>query len=234
MEAPPPLPPQQVAQLPPREAMGCFAKGCLLAVVLVALFAVVTGIGAWFLYGKAIGIFTSPQSADVRIENVSDVDLRRAEEKLNRLGQAVASNAETTIEFTAAELNAMIAREPLFAEVNNRARVGIADSTMTLEMSVPLSVAKLPGVKDRWLNGTARLGLGFANDEFVFNPKSAEANGHALPPEFLSAFVSPFNRSFNDNFRRELARNNQASTFWKHIKSIALERDKLVVVTQRL
>jgi hypothetical protein len=170
----------------------------------------------------------------VRIENVSDVDLRSAEDKLNRLGQAAASNQETMIQFTATELNAMIAREPLFADLNNRARVGIADSMMTVETSVPLAVAGLPRLRGRWLNGTARFGFSFASDEFVFDPKSAEANGRAFPEEFLTTFASPLNRSFNDAFRRQLERNAQAATFWKHIKSIALERDKLVVTTQRL
>ena len=45
-----------------------------------------------------------------RIENVSDDDLKNAENKLNLLGQATNSNQETTVEFSAAELNAMIAR----------------------------------------------------------------------------------------------------------------------------
>lgn len=214
--------------------MGCFAKGCLVVLVLLVCFASVAGIGAWFLYGKAIAMFTAAQAADVRIENVSDVDLRSAEDKLNRLGQAANGNEEATVQFTAAELNAMIAREPLFADLNNRARIAIADSTMTVETSVPLSIAKLPRLGNRWFNGTVRFGLSFANDEFLFDPKSAEANGHAFPAEFLTAFESPFNRSFNEGFRHELERNSQASSFWKHIKSIALERDKIVVVTQRL
>ena len=238
METPPPLPPQpppqQVAQLPPQPGMGCIAKGCLFVLIVGALLIGVLGVSGWFLYGRAITMFTAPQSADVRIANESDVDLRSAEEKLNRLGQAAAGNEETTIQFTATELNAMIAREPLFADLNNRARVAIADSVMTVETSVPLSVARLPRLRDRWLNGTVRFRFTFAREEFVFDPKSAVANGRAFPEEFLTTFALPFNRSFNDGFRRELERNAQAATFWKHIKSIALERDKLVVVTQQL
>src|SRR5258708_33680789 len=95
---PQPPPPQQ---LPARRGMGCFAAGCLIVIALIAFVIVVGGIGAWVFYGKAVTIFTSPQPIDVRIENVSDADLRNAETKLNQLGQATNSNEETSVEFTA-------------------------------------------------------------------------------------------------------------------------------------
>jgi len=239
METPPPLPPQQPPPtqqpLPPaRGGMGCFAAGCLIVIAVLTFLVVVGGIGAWIFYGKAVDTFTSTQPTDVRIENVSDADLRNAENKLNQLGQAANSNQETTVEFTAAELNAMIAREPLFAELNNRARVSMADSVMTLETSVPLDQTTLPKVKGRWFNGTARFGFIFANDEFAFELKSGGANGHELPREFFIGFAPSLNRSFNEGFRREVEKNNQAAIFWQHIKTIAIDRDKLVVSTQRL
>lgn len=214
--------------------MGCFAGGCLLILAILAFIVVVGGIGAWFFYGKAVAMFTSPQSANVRIENVSDSELQNAENKLNLLGQATANNEETTVEFSAAELNAMIAREPLFADLNNRARVAIADSLMTVEMSVPLDQTKLRKLRGRWFNGTARFGFTFNDDAFAFELKSGEANGQALPQEFFIGFMPTFNRSFNEGFKNEVAKNDQAANFWRHIKTIAIDRDKLVVSTKRL
>jgi hypothetical protein len=240
METPPPVPPQQpppsqqVVILPPKRGMGCFAGGCLLIIAILACIVVVGGIGAWFFYGKAVAMFTSTQATDVRIENVSDADLKNAENKLNLLGQATNSNQETTVEFTAAELNAMIAREPLFAELNNRARIAMADSFMTVEMSVPLDQIKLAKLRGRWFNGTARFGFVFNNDEFAFELKSGEANGQALPQEFFIGFMPTFNRSFNEGFKNEIAKNDQAAIFWRHIQTIAIDGDKLVVSTKRL
>ena len=214
--------------------MGCFAVGCLVVIAAVAFVVVVGGVGAWFFYGKAVTMFTSPQPTDVRIENVSDVDLRNAETKLNQLGQATANNQETAVEFSAAELNAMIAREPLFAELNNRVRVAIADSILTLEVSAPLGQTLLPKLKGRWFNGTARVGFSFGNDEFLFELKSGDANGHALPQEFFIGFAPTFNRSLNEAFHQEIQKNDQAAIFWRHIKTVAVNGDKLVVTTQRL
>lgn len=238
METPPPVPPQTPPpqqQLPPaRGGMGCFAAGCLIVLAVVAFFIVVGGIGAWVFYGRAVSMFTSPQATDVRIENVSDVDLRNAETKLNQLGQATNSNQETTVEFSAAELNAMIAREPLFADLNNRVRVAIADSMMTVEVSVPLGPAGLPKLKSRWFNGTARFGFSFSNDEFLFELKSADANGRSLPQELFVGGSPSLNRGINDAFKRQIENNSQAAIFWRHIKTIATDRDKVVVTTQKL
>ena len=214
--------------------MGCFAKGCLIVLVVLVFFLGAAGIGAWFFYSRTVGIFTSPQSADVMIENVSDVDLQNAETKLNQLGQATANNQETRVEFSAAELNAMIAREPLFADLNNRVRVAIADSMVTVELSVPLGVVGLPKLKNRWFNGRARFGFSFSAGEFDFEPKSGEANGRTVPEEFFAGIAPALNRGINDGFHRELENNAAAATFWKHVKTIALDRDKVVVTTQKL
>ena len=211
--------------------MGCFAKGCLVVVVVGALLVGVCGVGVWFFYGRTVTTFTSPQPTDVRIENVSDADLRSAEDKLNRLGQATANNREMTVELTANELNAMIAREPLFAELNNHVRVAITDSILTLEVSAPLGQTALPKLKGRWFNGTARVSFSFGNEEFLFELKSGEANGHRLPQEFFIGFAPTFNSSFNKAFHKELEKNDQAAIFWNHIKNISVNGDKLVVTT---
>jgi hypothetical protein len=229
METPPPLPPPQQKQ-----GAGCFAKGCLVVIIAGGLLICAFGISAWFFYGKAIGMFTATQPADVRIENVSDVDLQNAEKKLNQLDQATASNQETTVEFSAAELNAMIAREPLFADLNNRARLAIVDSLMTLEVSVPLDSVPWRKMRGRWFNGRARFGFSFNGGEFDFDPKSVEVSGQVFPEEFFTGMMPTLNQSINDGFRRGIEKNNQAALFWKHIKTMRLDRDKVVVVTQRL
>jgi hypothetical protein len=183
METRPPLPRQ--------EGMGCFAKGCLVVVVGILLVGVV-GVGAWFFYGKAVAVFTFAQPAAIRIEQVSDADLGAAEQKLNRLRQATANSEETTVEFTAAELNALIAREPLFVGMRNRVRVAITDSIMTLEMSVPLDSAPLPKLKGAGLmelrDSDSVLFLG--NSSSIQNPAKAT--------------VTRYRRNFSPDLHRRL------------------------------
>jgi hypothetical protein len=218
---------------PPKPRAGCFATGCLTLVVAFIVLAAILGAGCWYLYGKGVSLFTAPQSVEIAIPEPTAADFRAAEEKLNRLRQATANDQETSVEFSAADLNALIARDPNFVGIKNRARIAISDSVLNVELSASLNSIPLPKLKGRWFNGTARFGCGFVLGQFVFDPKSLEANGHALPKEFLSAFGPSFNKSFNESFQRELQKNQQGSMFWKRIKTIELEGDRLVVTTQR-
>jgi hypothetical protein len=142
----------------------------------------IVGVGGWYLYGKAISLFTSPQAVDVRMIEPTAGNFRAAEEKLNRLRQATANNQETVVEFSAADFNTLIARDPNFIGARNRARIAISDSIVTVELSAPLNSIRMPNLKDRWFNGSARFGFGLVLGQFVFDPKSGEANGHELPP----------------------------------------------------
>jgi hypothetical protein len=225
----PPSPPPLVPK-----GRSCFATGCLSIAIAVILLVAIIGGGGWYLYGKAVSRFTSPQPVDIGIIQPTTADFRAAEEKLDRLRQATANNQEIVVEFTAVDFNTLIARNPNFIGIRNRARIAISDSVISVELSAPLNPRALPKLKGRWFNGTARFGFGLVLGQFVFDPKSAEADGHELPQQFLAAFAPSFNKSFNESFQRELNKNEQGRIFWSRVKTIGVEGDKLVVTTQRL
>lgn len=213
--------------------MGCFAKGCLTVLIVgFLLLACVLG-GTWYLYVKTVDNLTSPAAADVQIQPPSESQFQTAETSMNRLRQAVATNKETTVEFTAADLNALFARDAAFSDWRGRIRIEIADSTMTIALSAPLSSIPLPRVRKRWFNGTARFRFTYDAGTFSFDIKSAEAGGHQVPDIFLSeSSISSFNDSMNRSFRDEVKENDRGSEFWDHVKRMSLEGDKLVVTTQ--
>lgn len=211
--------------------MGCFAKGCLtILIVGFLLLACVLG-GCWYVYVKTVDNLTSPAPADVQVQPPSESQFQTAETSMNRVREAVANNKETTVEFTAADLNALFARDPAFSDWRGRIRIEIADSTMTIALSAPLSSIPLPRVKKRWFNGTARFSFTYDAGTFSFDIKSAEAGGHHVPDIFLSeSSISSFSDSMNRSFRDEVKDNG--SDFWDHVKKMSLEGDKLVVTTQ--
>jgi hypothetical protein len=213
--------------------MGCFAKGCLTVLIVgFLLIACVLG-GTWYLYVKTVDNLTSPAPADVQVEPPSESQFQTAENSMTRLREAVANNKETTVEFTAADLNALFARDIAFADWRGRTRIEIADSTMTIALSASLNSIPLPRVKKRWFNGTARFSFTYEAGTFSFDIKSAEAGGHHVPDIFLTeSSISSFNDSMNRSFRKELSNNDHGSEFWNHVKRMSLEGDKLVVTTQ--
>ena len=213
--------------------MGCFLKGCLITIVVgVILLGGLAAVG-WYFYGKVVNVFTAAQPADVATDPPTDAQFQVAGEKLDRLRIGMANDEVIAVEFTADDINALFARHPDFAGARNRARVSIADSIAVVEMSVPLRQAPLPKLKKRWFNGTAAFGFRYSDGEYQFAPKLIRANGREIPREFFSEeFVSSFNRSFSAGAKDPKKQDVESRAFWERVKEMAVEGDKLIIVTQ--
>ena len=213
--------------------VGCFAKGCLITIFAGFTLLVLFVSGAWYLYYKAVERFTSPQPVQIAIDPVTDAGYKGAEEMLNRLRVAAFDGKRETIEFTAADLNALITRHPSFANPRRQVRISIAQSMMTVDMSVPLDRSRLPHLNGRWFNGIACFSFEYIYGQFSMTPKALVANGRPVPQMIYSEnFVSSFNRSFTRSFMNSIARNRDGAALWKNIRSITVRDDKLVVVTE--
>jgi hypothetical protein len=206
--------------------MGCMS---MLAVAFVGL--IVLLVCGWFLYVKGVDMFTADAPVEIAVSAVSDQDFVAAEGKLNDLRMSVRSGSATTARFSAAELNALIARDPDFVSRKGRVRVDIPDGRATIEMSVPLEKVPFPRMKGRWFNGTTRLGFSYDEDGFNFDPDYIEANGNHLSGGFVSSFASSFSRSFTTSFEKGIE-NNGGSSFWRNVKSMRLEGNELVIETR--
>ena len=211
--------------------MGCFAIGCLTVLIIGALGLVGLIGGGWYLYNKAIDQFTSSQPVDVTVAMPSEAEFAAANDKLNQMRSALRSKQGATFTFTASELNALVARHPDFAPRKGKMRFAIADSIATVEMSVPLDTLELPRVKRRWFNGSANFGFIYADEGFRFDANWLEANGHRLSSSFLSYGANTFSRSFSRGFE-ESVKEHGGSEFWRNVKTMTLDEDKLVIITR--
>jgi hypothetical protein len=73
------------------------------------------------------------------------------------------------------------------------------------------------------------------DDNFKFDLRSAEANGHQFPRAFLTTgLMESFNRNFNESFHRESSKHSESNDFWRHIKMASLQNDKLIVTTRSM
>ena len=114
----------------------------------------------------------------------------RVTENAARLDEAITRNQETTIEFTGPELNHLLSRQSDLSWLRGRSRIEIADSTMTVALSAPLSALPWPGLKDRWFNGTLRFSMTYGSGTFQLEIISAEANGNEFPNSFLRSIIN--------------------------------------------
>jgi hypothetical protein len=215
-------------QPPKRKGCGC-GTGCLTAVAILALLGIALGAMAWHYYSKAVDTFTSTAPADLKISRPADAELASADAALSHLRDAIASNADAEIKLTAADLNVLVARHPQLRDFRGRVRFAIADSLITAETSVPLGRFPLPRLNGRWLNASVRFGLVYERGEFDLNAQSAEAGGRSIPQDVLSRGVTSV---LNTNIRermRESKKTDEGAAFWKHIKRISVQGDRLVV-----
>jgi hypothetical protein len=223
MQAPPPAP----------SGMGCFAKGCLTLVIAAFVLGVVLIGGALFVVNRGVNMFTATAPAQIQTPPATPTELELAKAKLESLRSAIRNRVETTIEFTADDVNALLQNEPEFRDARNHARVAIANSIVSLDVSAPLDSAQWSRLKGRWFNGNIQFGFSYVDDNFNFDVRSAEANGYQFPHALLTAEVmQSFNRSFNDSFHRESAKGGDATDLWRHIRMATVQNDKLIVTTR--
>ena len=227
---PPPQQPQPQYQ-PPKKGMGCCAIGCITLAVIFFLGLVALIFGSWYAVHRSIGMFTSDAPMEVSIPTPSDELFLPANDKLNQMRAALQTRQASTFTFTADELNALIARHPDFAPRRGTVRVAIANSVATVEMSVPLDSTNLPGVKHRWFNGQANFGFIYADEGFRFDLNWIEANGHHISDKVLSYARDGFNRGFTRGFD-ESVKKEGTSDYWRNVKTMTLDEDKLVIITR--
>ena len=212
--------------------MGCFAKGCL--TILILGFLCIAGVvgSCWYVYHKlATNNLISDAPAAVQLEQPSEPQYRAAEDSLARVKSANTSNREATVAFTAADLNALLAKDPSFRDLEGHARIDIQNSAMTITLSVPLDSLEWSSMKGRWFNGTIRFRGAYESGELRIKIESARGGDYEVPGFILSSMNSAINKALREN-TNDWQKDDFGEDFWKHIKNIRLEGDKLVVTTQ--
>jgi hypothetical protein len=230
MDSPPPapLPPQA-----PDRGMGCFVKGCLTLIITAVALVIICLCGGWFVLTRFADKFTATQPAVVEVRQPTPAEAQAAEVKWEGLRTAIRNHQETTVEFTADDLNALIATHPDFRKARGRLRIGITDSIVSLDLSAPLDSLKWTRLRGRWFNGNIRFGMSYVDDDFFFDLKSAEANGRQIPSFIFSSDLErSFSRSFSQSFHRRSESRSDRDPWLKHIRTISVQDDKIILTTR--
>jgi hypothetical protein len=144
---------------------GCFLYGCAIATVIAIIISVVLG---WFLIRQmkgAVTLYTSPVATPLPTVSFSEDDARRGMEKVGRLKSVVRDpRGSGEFDFTAPEINGVIATDGSLSNVRNRLNVAIEGSEAIVRFSTRLSeLGPWPGVsflsaddRNRYLNGEAK------------------------------------------------------------------------------
>ena len=75
--------------------------------------------------------------------------------------------------------------------------------------------------------------MSYVDDDFLFDIKSVEANGRQIPSFIVSSdFERSFSRSFSQSFRRRSESRRDGNSWLKHIRTISVQDDKVILTTR--
>jgi hypothetical protein len=185
---------------PPKRGMGCFGKGCLILIVL-AILLVVVGVGGSFWTVRHVYLSdkpapipeaTGPTAATAATPGETNVGApteRSAEvrERLDTMKKAGPAHERTGVELTAADINSLIAAN---RKSRGTASVGINDSALQAQFSIPLQRLDLPfrnalGLGDRYLNGSVSIVAPPGTNASSVQLSEVTLNGHTISAGLL-------------------------------------------------
>jgi len=191
----------QVEPPPPKRGIGCLAKGCLILVALGILL-IVVGVGGslWsvrhvYLSDKPALIPEAPTPSETGAVTPGGTTTATppsetsalVRERLDTMKQAARAHERTGVEFTAAEINALIAANK---KSRGMASVGIDGNVAQVLFSIPLERLHVPlgdtlGLGDRYLNGTVTMVAPPGTNASNVQLSEVKINGHSFPTDLL-------------------------------------------------
>lgn len=199
---------------PPKRRIGCFAKSCLILIVVGLLLVVVmVGGSLWsvrhvYLSDKAAPIPqpSAPSEAGPVTPGATSVSTpietsAAVRERLDTMKQAARAHERTEVILTAADINALIAANK---KSRGMASVGIDDNVAQVQFSIPLERLKIPlrdtfGLGDRYLNATVTIVAPPGTTASTVQLSEVKINGHDVPANLLDGGllgVGPSLRSY--------------------------------------
>ena len=184
----------------PKRGIGCFAKGCLILIVL-AILLVVVGIGGTFWSVRHVYLSDKPgpipqastpsETGAVAPGQTSapgpSETSAAVRERLDTMKQAARAHEQTEVELTAADINALINAN---RKSRGTASVGIDGNVLQVQLSVPLARLDVPlrnafGLGDRYLNATATIVAPPGTNASSVQLSEVKLNGHRVPADLL-------------------------------------------------
>jgi hypothetical protein len=185
----------------PKRGMGCFAKGCLILIVL-AILIVVVGVGGTFWSVRHVYLSDKPapipqpsaptETATVPPGGTSTTTppsetSAAVRERLDTMKQAARAHEETGVVLTAEEINALIAAN---RKSRGLASVGIDGNAAQVQFSIPLErldarVRDAFGLGDRYLNGSFTIVAPPGTNATNVQLSGVTINGHSFPINLL-------------------------------------------------
>jgi hypothetical protein len=221
-----PPPPVVVQQ---KRGLGCFGIGCVILVVVLLLLGALIAGGVYFGYSK-IDTLTSTSPAISQNFDGGDNLNQTAQQKGSDFENALHTDQPATIEYSAEELNTLIARDPDFASNQIHLVITTTGDQARIQSSLPTNLIPFGLIKDRYVNIDAQFGLGFdaATKTLKIDLHALKFQSQSVPSDQLPALQAQLEPFINT----QLQRSPEAKRVLDHAESIEIRDGKLVIQTK--
>lgn len=193
------------------------------ALGLLALLALGLVIGLLTYWQTLVRNYTAPRAESLPPIVGSESDLPAFLARWTAFQEAVANGTATEpFRASARELNLLIAQNP---DLRDRVRLVITNNQVLGRFSFSLAQVKQPGLRDRFVNGQARLALGFQDGWLTVTVMELQANGRPVPWWVMKEVRQ-------QNLVKDLDKNPDAVAFLHQLADITVEDDHIVLKPQ--
>lgn len=205
----------------PRRRPGCLFYGALAGTVLIVF---LVGIYLGFRYAKGVvNQLTDTKPMPLPATHLSEAQMFELHDRVDTFADAVRDDEPTgPLEFSADELNALIATDPALAALKNHIYVSIDGNQLHAQISFPAEELGLAALRGRYINANGVFDIALADGQLRVTAESLSAKGKPIPRHVMRR-IAPQNLAsrFNENPR--------AAAGLRKIQSIEVKDGKLII-----
>ena len=211
---------------PPRKQRGCFFYGCIIALVVGLIGLILVGASAYIGYTWLMKVrdeYTSTSPAEIAQVNLPEEQRKSLDERVAAYKKASEEGAEYELVLTADEINALIDENE---NLKGKFYLTLDGDKVSAKMSWPLGDTGLPGLKGRYLNGSASLKASIKDGQLDVRAQEIVVNDKPMPPEVKSSIA-------NENLAKEFSKNPKNNKFMENIESFEIKDSKVYIKTKK-
>ena len=212
-----------------KRGLGCFGCGCLVLVLLIALFLALVGGTGYYLYAKGLE-YTSTQAVGIRGYDGGDDLYAATKQKVANFRASMLQHQPASLHLNADEINTYLAHDPTYAAVKGRIFVILKDNQAEVQASIPIGAFEKTVYADRFLNLDTTFTVSFDPDtknlNFVFQKI------HVNDQDFSQSFYDGFNGAFSSSFNQQFKKSAAVMDFLNQTQNITVENNELVIETK--
>lgn len=201
---------------------GCFFYGCLAAVVIVIVVAVVGYFGLRYLANNWINTYTDTAPLNIPTVETTQAEADALLEKVRTFKTALTGGTAEPLAIGTKDLNTLIAFSPDFKDLKGKAYVAVEDDKLRGQISLPLDWLPLGLGKDRYLNGEAALKASLENGVLMVTLDSLKIKGQDAPSEVTAALQK-------QNLAKDAYQNPETAKVLSQLESISIKDGTMTI-----